>query len=155
MRKTVLAFVLGLVTVAFLVTGTAFAQTAQTPSPGNAFGAAPGMAGGLLHEYMVKAMASALGISVDQFEARRAAGETAYQIALSQGITADKIADLLGQARIAAVDAAVSDGAITQAQADWMKSRGAGSGLGTCDGTGLQSRNGMMGRGFRWQRTNP
>ena len=155
MKKIVVAFVLGLGALALLATGAAFAQTAQPPVPGNGNGYGFGNGGGPLHEYMDKAMAQALGISVDAFEARRAAGETAYQIALSQGISADKIPALLSQARTSGLDAAVAAGAITQAQADWMKSRGAGMGNGNCTGTGQQFGTGMMGRGGRWQQNTP
>ncbi len=89
-----------------------------------------------MHEYMVKAMADALGISTSDFEARRDAGKTAYQIALDLGISADKIPTLLSDARSKALDAAVADKAITQAQADWMKISRRGMGHGNCDGTG-------------------
>lgn len=153
MKKIVIAFVLGLGALALLATGAAFAQTAQPRIPGNGNGFGNGS--GPLHEYMDKAMAQALGISVDEFEARRAAGETAYQIAISEGISADKIPALLSQARASAVEAAVAAGAITQAQADWLKSRGAGMGTGNCAGTGQQFGAGMMGRGGRWQNNTP
>ncbi len=155
MKKIVIAFVLGLAALALFATGGALAQTAQPPIPGNGAGMGFGNGGGPLHEYMVKAMAKALGISADEFESRREAGETAYQIALSEGIAADKIPTLLSQARASALDAAAADGLITQAQADWMKSRGTGMGSGNCTGAGPQFGNSMMGRGGRWQQNTP
>ncbi len=154
MRRIVIAVVLGVAALALFATGAAFAQTAQPPFPGIGFGAGRGTGSGPLHEYMVNAMAKAIGIQADEFESRRAAGESAYQIALSQSLPAEQIPALPNQARSAALDAAVTDGALTQAQAAWMKTRGQGMGLGNCNGTGAQLGNGMMGRG-RWGQTNP
>ncbi len=119
---------------------------------------------GLLHDYMVSALANALNLTVDEVNARLTAGETMYQIALAEGIAAKDIPALLVEVRTAAINAAVADGVITQAQADWMLSRMAkrGYGTGTCpyggvrpqDGTGSQFGRGMgMHRGA-WQ-TNP
>ena len=162
MKKKVVAIFLVVAALAILTTGVAVAQAPQPPTPGGW----PGMGGGRMHgfaaggeegpmhEYMVKAMADALGISVTDFETRREAGETAYQIALDLGISADKIPTLLSEARSKALDAAVSDGIITQAQAEWMKSRGAGLGQGNC-GNGGQGFGMGMGRGWRYQQTNP
>ncbi len=155
MKKIVIAFVLGLAALALVATGPAVAQTAQPPVPGSGAGRGFGDGSGPLHEYMVNAMSQALGISVDEFESRRAAGDTAYQIALSEGISADRIPTLLTQARASAIDSAVSDGIITQAQADWMKSRGAAMGRGSCDGTGGRFGPVLLGRGGRWQQNAP
>ncbi len=155
MKKIAIAFVLGLVALALFATGGALAQTAQPPVPDNGAGLGFGNGSGPLHEYMVKAMAPALGISADEFESRRAAGAKAYRIALSEGIAADKIPALLSQAHASAIAAAAADGLITQVQADWMKSRGAGMGSGNCTGAGPQFGNGMMGRGGRWQQNTP
>ncbi len=85
---------------------------------------------------------------------RQDSGKTAYQIALDLGISADKIPALLSDARAKALDKAVADQVITQQQADWMKSRGAGMGQGNCNGTGNPIGPGL-GRGGRWQQTNP
>jgi hypothetical protein len=166
MKKTVVVILLVVAALAVLATGVAVAQTRQPPTPGSGAGMGLGSgrgpmrafaangAEGPLHEYMVKAMADALGISASDFEARRDAGETAYQIALGLGISADKIPTLLSDARSKALDAAVADKAITQAQADWMKSRGAGMGPANCDGTG-QPLGARMGSGWRFQQTSP
>lgn len=106
-----------------------------------------------MHEYMEQALADALGISLDEFETRRGAGETAYEIALAEGFTADEIPTLLRDARTKAWEAAAKAGVITQEQLDWMKSRPNGTGTGNCDGTG-QRLGGMMG-GWRFQQSNP
>ncbi len=155
MKKFGIAFVMGVVALALFATGAAFAQTAQPPTPGSGLGMGPSTGSGPLHDYMANAMAKVLGITADQFESRRAAGETAYEIALSQNLPAEKIPALISQGRAAALEAAVADGVITQAQADWMKTRGHGMGLGNCDGTGAQSGSRMMTRGGRWGQTNP
>ncbi len=160
MKKMSVALVLVRAALAVSVTGVAFAQSPQPPTPGVRGPMMGGTTGptveGPLHDYMINAMAAALGITPVDFEARRDAGSTAYQIALDLGISADKIPALLADARAKAFDAAVAAGVITQQQATWMRSRGmmTGTGLGTCTGMG-QGRGGGMGRGWRWQKTNP
>ena len=140
MKKTIVVIVLVVFALAAFATGIAFAQAPQPGSPGGGRGQMGGSAvngvEGPLHDYMVNAVASALGISVNDFEAGRAADKTAYQIALDLGISADKVPALLRDARAKALDAAVADNVITQQQADWMKSRGTGMGQGNCNGTG-------------------
>jgi hypothetical protein len=160
MKKILVVMVLVVAALAVSSTGIAFAQTPQPPIPGTWGPMIGGTTGstveGPLHDYMINAMAAALGIAPADFEARLDAGKTAYQIALDLGISADKVPALLADARAKAFDAAVAAGAITQQQASWMKSRGmmTGTGLGTCTGMG-QGRGGGMGRGGRWQQTNP
>ncbi len=144
MKKMIVAMLLVVAALAVFTTGAVYAQAPRPAGPGLAGGEGP------LHDYMVKAMAEALGISASDFETRRDAGQTAYQIALDLGISADKIPGLLQDARARALDAAVADGVITSQQAGFMKSRGAGMGSGTCNGTGQG-----MGRGGRWQQTTP
>jgi hypothetical protein len=154
MKKLVIVFLL----VAALAIGVTGVAAAQAPQPQRPFGRGP-LAGGQegpLHDYMVNAMSEALGISAADFESRRDAGKTAYQIALDLGISADKIPALLSAARAKALDAAVAGGVLTQQQADWMKSRGAG--MGGCNGAGpgAGQGTGMMGRGAgRWQPATP
>jgi len=155
MKKVVLASLLVVGALALLGTGVVLAQPPQPPTPDGwpgmmGFGRGGMMNGqeGPMHEYMVQAMADAVGVSATEFESRREAGETAYEIALAEGIAADKIPALLSDARIKALDAAAAAGVITQTQADWMKSRGVGMmGLGGCTGAGESFGPGMMGRG--------
>ena len=164
MKKVVVVGLMVVAALAVLTTGMAFAQAPQPPAPRGGGGMGPG--GGFgpmrfsadgeespLHEYMVNAMAAALGISADDFETRHEAGETAYQIALDEGFSADKIPTLLRDARLKAWSAAAADGVVSQEQADWMKSRRFGMGTGNCDGTG-QRMGGRMG-GWRFQQSNP
>lgn len=161
MKKTVVV-VLMVAALAVLTTGIVFAQTPQPPAPRGG-GMGPGGFGGMrpatsgaegpMHEYMVSAIADALGIAATDFEARLDSGETAYQIALDLGFTADEIPALLRDARLKAFDAAAADGVISQAQVDRMKSRPYGMGSGNCDGTGQHMGAGMG--GWRFQQTNP
>jgi hypothetical protein len=155
MKKIIVTSLLVMVALVVLSTGVVFAQENQPPTQPR--GQMQGGVEGPLHEYMVKALAEMLGLSTDQLEARLDGGETAYQIALAQGIAAEEIPALLSAARAKALDSAVAAGAITQEQADWMKSRGSGQGrgsgmgTGTCDGTGTS----QMHSGWRWQQTTP
>lgn len=154
MKKTVVVMLLVIAALAVVATGVAFAQTPQPADRGR--GPMGGVDGpeGPLHDYMVKAMAGALGISADDFETRRDSGKTAYQIALDLGISADKVSSLLSEARVNALDAAVADKVISPDQADWMKSHAVGMRPDNCNGTG-QSIGAGLGRGGRWQQSNP
>ena len=162
MNKIVISIVvLALAAAVFATTGSVFAQspTPATPVPGsgNAFGNmnsrgsrgggmgagyAGSMAGtqsGLLRADMAAVYAEALGISVDDLNARLAQGETLSQIAAASGLSAEEFSALMAQARTQALDQAVQAGSLTQTQADWMKQRGAGIGAGRVGarGTGL------------------
>ncbi len=134
---TILALALG-------VTGFVSAQAATTPTPAPGYGSGSGRMGGRgygmgmmgsaaqshstgwLHEDRVAVYADQLGMTVDDLNARLAKGETLAQIAASQGLTADQFRSLMTNARTQAIDQAVKDGTLTQAQADWMKQHGAG-----------------------------
>ena len=106
------------VTLALSTTGVAYAQEGQPT--GFSRGLAMMNGDGPLHDYMIQAYADTLGLPFDQFEARLESGETVFQIALSLGFPAEQIPTLLRNARAEALQAAVADGAIVQAQADWM-----------------------------------
>ena len=169
MKKTLLIVALVVLALGAVGVGVVAAQSGQQPygQRGTVDGVGP------MHDYMEQAMADAVGLSLDEFEARHDAGETFYQIALAQGFSAEEIPALMQDARAKALDAAVAAGVITQDQADWMGSRGFGRGgmmggygsygTGECPmfngdevpsgqpGTGFGP--GMMGggRGGRWQ----
>jgi hypothetical protein len=153
MKKIVIVSLVVISALVVLGVGTVFAQGGQPPQ------GPVGMMGsgqeGPLHEYMIQALAKAMGIDATQLETRIDGGETPYQVAISLGIAADKIPALLAAARTSALDSAVSAGVISQQQADFMKSRGFGGGRGM--GTGACSGMGGTGvqRGWRWQQTNP
>lgn len=167
MKKTLWIVLLVILALGALGVGVVAAQDGQPPY--GQLGVADGV--GPMHDYMEKAMADAVGLTLEAFEARHDAGETFYQIALAQGFTAEEIPALMQAARAKGLDAAAAAGVITQDQADWMKSRGFGrggmmngygTGTGECpmfDGDEVpngQFGPGMMGsgRGGRWQQ-NP
>ncbi len=92
--------VVGLLTVvlvaAVAVTGAVYAQSPDpgTPAPGSGYGYQSQMTEdglGLYHEDTLTAFSEALGISVEELEARIAAGETMVQIALAEGLTVEEI----------------------------------------------------------------
>ena len=154
MKKFALAFaIVATLVVALLSTGNVFAQGTTPPAPqtpGSGYGrngamgngggmmggrgmmSANGAAGGtmngdgFLHDGMIAVFAEKLGISVDDLNARLDKGETMAQIAASKGLTAEQFTALMTDARTQAIDQAVKAGTLTQAQADWMKTRGAG-----------------------------
>ncbi len=158
MKKLIFAFaIVATLVVALLSTGHVFAQSATPPAPqapgtGYGYGRGGGMGGGMmgrgnggavgsgiLHDAMISALSQKLGISVADLEARLAKGETMAQIAYSKGLTAEQFTTLMKDARTQAIDQAVKDGTLTQAQADWMKTRGmfgAGQGAGRGMGRG-------------------
>lgn len=168
MKKTILIVGLVVVAVAVFGVGVAFAQ--GTP-PYAGHGPMMQNGGGYLHTYMVTALAEKLDLKVEDVNARITAGETMYDIAISDGIKAEDFPALMIEVRAQAVSAAVKDGVITQEQADWMNSHGMGrggygsgdctmqNGTGTGYGPGMMNGNGrgMMGGGNGWQnqQTNP
>ena len=174
MKKTLLIALVLAAVAGLAVAGVAYAQglqpTGSPSTPGTGYG--PMMSQGQegpLHEYMLSAMAEALGIPAADLETRLANGETFFQIALAQGIAADDIPALMQTARSQAIAAALADGVITQEQADWMQAhafgrgsygqgmgpgQGLGAGQGACGGTGMPVGTGMQ-RGGRWAQQNP
>ncbi len=158
--KKVIVFV-GLVGIAVLALGSgdlALAQS-ETPPPfpnqGYGYGRMGGRGGyggmwsgqsdgdaGPYHEFMLEAFTEGLGLTVAQIQNRLEAGETMWQIAESEGLSAEEFGDLMQQARAAMLDQAVQDGFLTQEQADLMQNRmhwgGSWSGYGDCHGYGNQ-----------------
>ncbi|MHC1781586.1 MAG: hypothetical protein AB9891_02280 [Anaerolineaceae bacterium] len=142
MKKILVILALvGVTAFAFAFTGNVLAQTVQPPVVEPGFG--PGMMGGgfrggmmgargtgvgtgLMHDAMVAAFAEKLGLSVDDLNARLTAGETMYDIAAEKGLSVEDFTSLMTDVRASALDDAVAAGTITQEQADFMKTRGAG-----------------------------
>ena len=109
---------------------------------------------GLLHDAMIAAFAEALDLSVDELNTRLSEGETMAEIALSTEMTIEDFRTLMLDVRAQVLDQAVADGTLTQEQADWLKSRGAGRGNAAgLRGNGIRrgglrgSRQGMFDRG--------
>lgn len=154
MKKIGFAVLLvAVVAVALGSAGLVYAQslTPQAPVPGGGFGYGQGMGrgmmaanslagsqNGLLHDEMIAVFAEKLGISVDDLNARLAAGESMSAIALSTGMTIDEFRTIMIDVRSQALDQAVTDGTLTQAQADFMKTRGHGQMMGAGAGGGMR-----------------
>ncbi len=161
MKKFVLAFVIvATLVVALATTGYVFAQSGNPPTPqtpGSGYGYGRGMIGrgtgianggeGILHDTLIAVFAQKLGLTVDELNTRLAKGESMAQIAASKGLTAEQFAALMTDARNQAIDQAVKDGKLTQAQADWMKTRGSAMNGAIGNGATFGSRGGMMGAG--------
>ena len=77
---------------------------------------------GPIHDAMRAALAEALGLSAEDFQARIDAGETPLQIAEAQGLTAAEFMTLKDEARATAIQQLLDDGAITQDEADRLLS---------------------------------
>jgi len=173
-RSIVIASVLALL-VAFGAFGLVYAQAETPANPDVPYGrgrmgvirrgeAYPGVMGGFrgnipageegpLHEYLLPALAEAFNLTPEELEARHEAGDTLWELAESQGFTAEQFKELVLQTRSEALNQAVADGVITQDQADWMLSRmsrgwsaGYGPGSGLCDGSGPQGAGRQFGR---------
>jgi len=106
------------------VVGTVFAQgpaptpaTPQTPW-GGAWGGVCRGAG-----VVSDAITSLLGMTQDQIYAERSAGKTLSDIAKEKGVTDQQLIDAMLAGRQDAINQAVKDGKLTQAQADWMIAR--------------------------------
>ena len=105
---------------------------------------------GVLHDALIAAFAKELGVSVEDLNASLLSGETLADVAFAQGLTVDEFRTLMTDAHAQAVSQAVSDGTLTQEQADWMNQRGGGRMMGAGAGQGQ----GMRGAG-RGQYSNP
>lgn len=158
MKKFAFAFAIVATLVAVLMSANnVFAQgptpgTPQTPGAGygrgmmggrGAAGANVAAGEGILHDGMIAVYAEKLGISVDDLNARLTGGETMAQIAVEQGLTAEEFTALMSAARTQAIDQAVQNGTLTQAQADWMNQRSSGGRM--MGNTGRSGGRGMRG----------
>ena len=117
MRRTRKALMIG-TTVAVLslaVAVPAFAATTATP-------AAPGWAGAICRgtTAVSKAVSDLLGMQPTDIAAQRQAGKSLAQIAKAKNVSQDKLVATILAAKKAALDQAVKNGRLTQAQADAM-----------------------------------
>jgi hypothetical protein len=93
------------------------------------------------HDLIHAEIAKALGLTADELTAKVATGTSAWEIAQAQGMTLDEFRQVMLDARAKALDQAVKDGVITQAQADAFKTHqgpmmGGGKGPGKGPGAG-------------------
>ncbi len=84
-KSLVMSFLVVIVVAAVAVSGVVAAQS-TTPN-----GNAPEDGLGLYHDEILAAFSEALGIPVEELEARIEAGETIVQIALAEGMTLEEI----------------------------------------------------------------
>ncbi|HSM54596.1 MAG TPA: hypothetical protein VK879_00445 [Candidatus Sulfomarinibacteraceae bacterium] len=101
-------------------------------------------------DVMHEAIAEALGVTVEEFETARAEGQTLYELAQELGIDMDTVWEAMRAVKAEAIEQALADGLITEAQAEWLLSRpgpgaGMGAGLGPCNGTGEPQGNAYRG----------
>ena len=75
---------------------------------------------GGMHTLVWDGLAEALGLTPDQLSTELASGKTLAQIAETQGVSQEQMADTLEASVRAGLDQAVADGTLTQEQADWM-----------------------------------
>ena len=169
MKKLVLIGGIVVVTImALAAAGFAYAQEPQPTEPvpfGQGYGPGYGRGGmigrggmmgrwnqtgdgqyGPMHEYMVGAMAKALGMTDEALDAELAAGKTMWQVAEAKGLSLEDFQKLMIDARTAAFTQMVADGVLTQEQADWMLSRMQGM----WSQGGAQGGCPMHGGGGRW-----
>lgn len=144
MNKIFKSFViLAVVAIAFGSASAVFAQAATPQGTGPVSGFANGRGGrrggmltanngslqdGILHDAMIAGYADALGVSVDELNTRLADGETMSAIALAEGFSFEDFRAIMVDVRTQVLDQAAADGTLTQEQADWLKTRGAGMG---------------------------
>jgi hypothetical protein len=120
--------VLSVVVVALVIFGagfffaqTNFASAAGLPAgfgPGGMMGGRGGM--GTMHEYVEQALADKLGMTKAEVETALASGKSMSQIAIDKGTKTADVTALLTEVHKTAFAKAVSDGVLTQAQADAM-----------------------------------
>ena len=79
-------------------------------------------------DMMKTAVADALGLTVEELEAAQAEGKRLPQIAAEQGVELTAVHEAMQAAHQAAIAQAVTDGLLTQEQADQLQNRDPGLG---------------------------
>jgi hypothetical protein len=78
------------------------------------------MAANGMHQQVMTAVATKLGMTYDQLIAALQNGQTIAQLAEAKGVSLDVLQQAANTARTNAIDALVEQGVITREQADWM-----------------------------------
>jgi Spy/CpxP family protein refolding chaperone len=153
--------VVSAVMVALVIFGAGFvfaqsnvAQAAGLPAgygPGNMMGGRGGMMGGRgnqgqMQDYVEQALADKLGMTKVDVETALDGGKTMYQLTIDKGTKEADVAALLTDVHKTAFAKAVSDGILTQAQADTMLQNMTTNGFNSANGP---MQNGGAGRGMR------
>jgi hypothetical protein len=129
MKKILIVVSVLLVSLVIFAAGFAFSQTSVVSAAGLPTGYGPGgmgggrggmMGGGQVHEYVEQALADKLGMTWDEVKTAFSGGKSMYQIAIEKGVKEADMTALLTEVHKTAFAKAVSDGILTQAQADTM-----------------------------------
>jgi hypothetical protein len=91
---------------------------------------------GVLREYVTAAIAEELGLTAEELEAKKEAGEKLVDIAAEAGIAEEDLRDVMQAAFETAVANALADGAITEEQAERILEHGGKKGPGGHPGNG-------------------
>lgn len=106
------------------------------------------------HEVIDQALAEALGISLDEFEAARQEGEKLFELAEAAGVDLEELRVVMDEARAEVLEQALADGVITEEQFEWMQDAPGPRGPrpGGCHGDGpMHNGSGEFGPGGgRW-----
>jgi hypothetical protein len=147
--------------------GFVFAQSNAVSAAGLPAGYGPGhmgggrggmLGGGQVREYVEQALADKLGMTKTDVETALNGGKSMYQLAIDKNIKAADVTALLTDVHKTAFAKAVSEGVMTQVQADGMLQNMSASGFNFANcqmqnGTG--ARGGMMGRWNQPSTTTP
>jgi competence protein ComGC len=138
--STIALALVATVTAAFGLVGRAYAQAptptataeAQTTTPPEGWDGSKGgrhggpggkMDGGQLREYMLAAEAEAFGLTSEELQALRDEGKSLTDLAIEQDLTVAEFEAKMDAAHQSALAQAVTDGVITQEQADAFAAR--------------------------------
>ncbi len=109
---------------------------------------------GPMHELMVAALAETINIPSDEIQNRHDAGETMWEIAEAEGLSAEEIQEVMSSTHDNALEDALANGLMTEEQAevmddhmDQMWSGDYQDGAGHCGGGGWHNNS-------RWQGEN-
>lgn len=97
---------------------------------------------GGMHTQVWASLAETLNLTPDELSTQLASGQTLVQIAEAQGVSQEQLTTALQAARTTSLQQAVTDGVLTQAQADQM------SAFMSTTGTTMFTHMGAMGGGF-------
>lgn len=100
----------------------------------------------IVHDALIGAFTDALGLTVDDVNARLADGETMSEIAVSTGMTYDEFVVLLNEIHEQVIDQAAADGVLFQEQARLYFAQEARAG--GMFGLNVERGSGMMGQGL-------
>ena len=134
--KRIVSIGLALLVVSMIGLGAIGAVAAQTPeetaAPDVTESPVPGTGKGLGRAWdhvrmgarvVSDAVAVLLGLTQDEIQTKRVDGQTWSEIAAEQGVTDQELIDAMLSEKVQLIEQAVTDGNLTQAQADWLIAR--------------------------------